>query len=58
MSEFEFAVGTAIPGSPALQVIRYFMDARRQIVEIAMNTHPADHYTYCIEIVQARNGMS
>jgi GntR family transcriptional regulator len=42
----------ATPGEPALQVMRLFMDSRRRPVEIAINTHPADRYTYRIEIVR------
>jgi GntR family transcriptional regulator len=40
----------AIPGQPALEVTRFFMDAKRQVVSVATNTHPADRYTYNIEI--------
>lgn len=42
-----------VPGSPALQLIRFFIDAKRRSIEIAVNTHPADCFTYQIEIVRS-----
>jgi DNA-binding GntR family transcriptional regulator len=37
-------------GEPALQLRRIYLNARRQVVSIALNTHPADRYTYNVEI--------
>lgn len=37
-------------GQPALQLIRLFMDARNRVVTVGINTHPAERYTYNIEI--------
>jgi DNA-binding GntR family transcriptional regulator len=42
----------AIPREPSLQIIRLFMDSRRRVIEIAINTHPAGRYTYQVEIVR------
>ena len=43
-------------GAPALQLIRYFKDAKRRVVEIAVNTHPSDRFTYRIEIFRSTGG--
>jgi GntR family transcriptional regulator len=43
----------AAAGGPALQLIRLFTDGKGRTVEIAVNTHPADRYTYRMEIVRA-----
>lgn len=40
----------AQPGQAALDVRRFFLDAERNVVTIATNTHPAERYTYSIEI--------
>jgi DNA-binding GntR family transcriptional regulator len=42
----------ATPHEPALQIMRLFMDSRRRVVEIAINTHPAGLYIYKVEIVR------
>ena len=42
-------------GAPALQMIRYFLDANRQTVELAINIHPADRFTYNVEIARSRS---
>jgi GntR family transcriptional regulator len=42
----------AIPGEPALQLTRLFMDSTGRPVDIAINTHPAERYTYRIEIAR------
>jgi GntR family transcriptional regulator len=40
----------AISGQAALEVTRFFIDTNRQVVSVATNTHPADRYTYSIEV--------
>jgi GntR family transcriptional regulator len=40
----------ARPGQAALEVRRFFLDAQRNVVSIATNTHPSERYTYSIEI--------
>jgi DNA-binding GntR family transcriptional regulator len=44
----------AEPSEPGLQLIRLFMDTNRRVIEIGSNTHPADRYTYQIEIPRAQ----
>jgi DNA-binding GntR family transcriptional regulator len=39
-----------VANEPALQLRRIYLDAKRQVVSIALNTHPADRYTYNVEI--------
>ncbi|MCK9916006.1 GntR family transcriptional regulator [Microbacteriaceae bacterium K1510] len=40
----------AMPGSPALEVTRYYLDVSRRTISIAVNVHPAERYTYSIEV--------
>ena len=40
----------AMSGSPALEVTRYYLDVSRRTIIIAVNTHPAERYTYSIEV--------
>lgn len=47
--EMAAALG-ARPGQAALEVRRFFLDAQRNVVSIATNTHPSDRYAYNIEI--------
>ena len=42
----------AEPGGAALQLIRTFKDAGQKTVEVAVNTHPSDRFSYRIEIVR------
>ena len=37
-------------GAPALELTRYYLDARRRSIIIATNTHPADRYVHTMEI--------
>lgn len=48
-NEMAAALGVP-PGQAALAVTRFFLDAERNVVTIATNTHPAERYTYSIEI--------
>ena len=43
-------------GQAALEITRFFLDAGRNIVSIATNTHPSERYAYSIEI--PRQGAS
>lgn len=36
----------AKPGSPALLIIRTYYNSRREIIEVAASTHPADRFSY------------
>lgn len=38
------------PGSPALQTLRRYFGARDRLVELVINTHPHDRFTYSIEV--------
>lgn len=40
----------AMLGSPALEVTRYYLDSSRRTIIIAVNIHPAERYTYSIEV--------
>ena len=46
---------SAKTGSPALQMISYYLDANRQTIELAINTLPADRFTYNVEIARSRS---
>ena len=37
-------------GSPGLRTVRYYFGARNQLVELVINTHPHDRFTYAIEV--------
>lgn len=37
-------------GQAALEVTRFFLDVDRNVVSIATNTHPAERYSYSVEI--------
>jgi GntR family transcriptional regulator len=47
--EMAAALG-ARPGQAGLEIRRLFLDAERNVVSIATNTHPSERYTYSIEI--------
>ncbi len=38
------------PGSPGLQTVRRYLGANDQLVEMVINTHPHDRFTYSIEV--------
>jgi GntR family transcriptional regulator len=54
-NEIAVALG-ARPGQAALEVKRFFLDSERNVVTIATNTHPAERYTYSIEIPRQPGG--
>ena len=37
-------------GSPGLQTVRRYFEANDQLVEMVINTHPHDRFTYSIEV--------
>ncbi|MCW5751371.1 MAG: GntR family transcriptional regulator [Anaerolineales bacterium] len=47
--EMAAALG-ARAGEPGLEIQRFFLDAQRNVVSIATNTHPSERYAYNIEI--------
>ena len=41
------------PGSIGMHVIRRFLDAAGHPVEVTMNTHPADRFTFSLRVRHA-----
>lgn len=44
----------AEPGSPALQLVRHYLDAANEAFEISVTTHPADRFTFSMQMERAR----
>ena len=40
----------AEPGSPALQLVRHYLDASNEAFEISVTTHPADRFTFSMQM--------
>ena len=38
------------PGAPALRVLRRYFDDRDRLLEVAENIHPADRFTYRMQL--------
>lgn len=43
------------PGSPALQIERVYKSAKRRVIEVAFNLHPADRFSYSISLRPERS---
>lgn len=41
-------------GAPALQLVRHYLDASDQTFEISVTTHPADRFTFSMELERSR----
>lgn len=41
-------------GTPALQLVRHYLDAAGQAFEISVTTHPADRFTFSMELERSR----
>jgi DNA-binding GntR family transcriptional regulator len=37
-------------GSPALKIVRRYVDAARQVVEVTVTVHPADRFTFAMQL--------
>ena len=46
----------AIPGSPALEITRRYFGTGRRLLQVSVNTIPADRFFYSVEIL--RDGAS
>lgn len=44
----------AEPGSPALQIVRRYLDAGDEAFEISVSVHPADRFTFSMELSRGR----
>jgi GntR family transcriptional regulator len=44
----------AEPGSPALKLTRRYLDAAEEVFEISVSLHPADRFTFSMELNRAR----
>ena len=42
-------------GSPALQLVRHYLDAGGEAFEISVTTHPADRFTFSMQLERARD---
>lgn len=40
------------PGTPSLAVIRRYRDAERRLLEVTVSEHPADRYTYSLQLTR------
>ena len=40
----------AVPGSPALLIVRRYFDDRGRLLEVAENIHPGERYVYRMQI--------
>ena len=41
-------------GSPALKIVRRYIDAANEIFEISVTVHPADRFTFSTELTRSR----
>ena len=41
-------------GSPALQLVRHYLDASNEAFEISVTTHPADRFTFSMQMERSR----
>ena len=41
-------------GSPALQLLRHYLDAAGDVFEISVTTHPADRFTFSMQLERSR----
>jgi DNA-binding GntR family transcriptional regulator len=42
-------------GSPALQIVRHYLDAGGEAFEISVTTHPADRFTFSMQMERSRD---
>lgn len=42
-------------GSPALQLVRHYLDASNEVFEISVTTHPADRFTFSMQMERSRD---
>lgn len=44
----------AEPGSPALKIVRHYLDAAGEAFEISVSIHPADRFTFSMELARGK----
>jgi len=44
----------AEPGSPALQLVRHYLDEGNEAFEISVTTHPADRFTFSMQLERSK----
>jgi DNA-binding GntR family transcriptional regulator len=54
MSKSIAALLKAEEGGPALQIVRRYLDAADEAFEISVTTHPADRFTFSMQMERSR----